>query len=83
MLRWHEHWLRNKELVVAKYGERWFRIWHMFLAWSSSIATQGNAACFQLVLNKNLDDYDRARWLERRESKLADPTLLSDPLSCS
>ena len=78
--KWHEHWLRNKELVVAKYGERWFRIWHMFLAWSSSIATQGNAACFQLVLNKNLDDYDRARWLGRRESRRAD---LHDPSSCS
>ncbi|MEY2931690.1 MAG: hypothetical protein RL033_2439 [Pseudomonadota bacterium] len=61
--RWHDHWMRNEKLVKAKYGERWFRIWHMFLAWSASIATQGNAACFQLVLNKNLDHYDRTRWV--------------------
>ncbi len=61
--RWHEHWLSNKSNVIAQYGDRWFRIWHMFLAWSASIATQGNAACFQLVLNKNLDQYDRTRWL--------------------
>ena len=61
--RWHEHWLRNESQVKAKYGERWFRIWHMFLAWSASIAQQGNAACFQLVLNKNLDHYDRTRWV--------------------
>lgn len=67
--KWHEHWLRNKELVISKYGERWFRIWHMFLAWSSSIATQGNAACFQLVLNKNLDEYDRTRWVMSQRSE--------------
>jgi cyclopropane fatty-acyl-phospholipid synthase-like methyltransferase len=63
--RWHDNWLRNAELVKAKYGERWFRIWHLFLAWSASIAAQGNAACFQLVLNKNLDQFDRARWIRR------------------
>jgi sphingolipid C9-methyltransferase len=63
--KWHQHWLSNKASVIASYGERWFRIWHMFLAWSSSIATQGNAACFQLVLNKNLDAYDRTRWVKR------------------
>jgi cyclopropane fatty-acyl-phospholipid synthase-like methyltransferase len=68
--RWHEHWLSNQAKVVAKYGERWFRIWHLFLAWSSSIAEQGNAACFQLVLNKNLDGYDRTRWV-RNAAQLA------------
>jgi sphingolipid C9-methyltransferase len=65
--RWHEHWLRNEALVKQTYGERWFRIWNMFLAWSASIATQGNAACFQLVLNKNLDEYDRTRWVRNRD----------------
>ncbi len=70
--RWHEHWLSNKEAVVAKYGERWFRIWHFFLAWSSIIARQGNAACFQLVLNKNLDRYDRTRWVKNRAPVLGD-----------
>ncbi len=71
--RWHEHWLSNKERVVAEYGERWFRIWNMFLAWSASIATQGNAACFQLVLNKNLDSFDRTRWVERAARALSAP----------
>jgi sphingolipid C9-methyltransferase len=52
--------------VIAAYGERWFRIWHFFLAWSSIIAEQGNAACFQVVLNKNLDHYDRTRWVKAR-----------------
>lgn len=69
--KWHEHWLDNRSKVIAKYGERWFRIWHLFLSWSSSIATQGNAACFQLVLNKNLDRYDRTRWVTAKPAALA------------
>jgi cyclopropane-fatty-acyl-phospholipid synthase len=69
--RWHDNWMRNAELVKAKYGERWFRIWHLFLAWSASIAMQGNAACFQLVLNKNLDQFDRARWIRRSHGSLS------------
>jgi cyclopropane fatty-acyl-phospholipid synthase-like methyltransferase len=64
--KWHDHWLSNKQAVVDGYGERWFRIWHFFLAWSSIIAQQGNAACFQLVLNKNLDAYDRTRWVKNK-----------------
>ena len=52
--------------VVAAYGERWFRIWHLFLAWSTIIAAQGNAACFQVVLNKNVDAFNRMRWIDQR-----------------
>jgi cyclopropane fatty-acyl-phospholipid synthase-like methyltransferase len=59
--RWHDNWLSNRAAVVAKYGERWFRIWHFFLAWSTIIGAQGNAACFQVVANKNLDKFDRTR----------------------
>ncbi|MEZ4226771.1 MAG: cyclopropane-fatty-acyl-phospholipid synthase family protein [Polyangiaceae bacterium] len=70
--RWHDNWLSNKEHVLKAYGERWFRIWHFFLAWSSIIARQGNAACFQVVLNKNLDSYDRTRWIERKAAILGD-----------
>lgn len=61
--RWHDNWISNKDAVVAAYGERWYRIWHFFLAWSTIIAEQGNAACFQVVLNKNLDHFDRGRWI--------------------
>jgi cyclopropane fatty-acyl-phospholipid synthase-like methyltransferase len=75
--RWHDNWLSNKDAIVKAYGERWFRIWHFFLAWSSIIATQGNAACFQVVLNKNLDKYDRTRWVTRKATVLGDrePTI--------
>lgn len=61
--RWHDNWLSNADKVREKYGERWFRIWHLFLAWSSVIALQGNAACFQVVMNRNLDHFDRTRWI--------------------
>lgn len=59
--RWHDNWLSNKDAVIATYGERWFRIWHLFLAWSAKIADQGNASCYQVVFNKNIDGFDRTR----------------------
>lgn len=70
--KWHDNWLSNRAEVVEAYGERWFRIWHFFLAWSKIIADQGNAACFQVVLNKNMDDYDRTRWIRNRSVILGD-----------
>jgi sphingolipid C9-methyltransferase len=70
--KWHDNWLSNREAVVKAYGERWFRIWHLFLAWSTIIAEQGNAACFQVVLNKNLDHYDRTRWVTQKSVILGD-----------
>lgn len=70
--RWHDNWISNRDKVVAAYGERWYRIWHLFLAWSSIIGEQGNAACFQVVLNKNLDHFDRKRWVERVGTVLGD-----------
>ncbi len=69
---WHDNWLSNKEKILATYGERWFRIWHMFLAWSTIIARQGNASCQQVVLNKNLNEYDRTRWITNRSTILGD-----------
>lgn len=70
--RWHDNWLSNQDAVRAKYGERWFRIWHMFLAWSCIIGEQGNAACFQVVLNKNIDSFNRFRWIGRKAVSLGD-----------
>ena len=69
---WHDNWLSNKEAVVKTYGERWFRIWHFFLAWSVIVAEQGNAACFQVVLNKNMDAFDRHRWVKKNSTILGD-----------
>ncbi len=76
--KWHDNWLSNKNAVIAAYGERWFRIWHFFLAWSTIIAEQGNAACFQVVLNKNLDHYDRTRWVTSKAVVLGDRAKLGE-----
>ena len=57
--RWYRNWTSNKEKVVTNYGIRWFRIWEYFLASAIIVARQGSAACFQIVLRKNLNSYHR------------------------
>ncbi|HEX2735303.1 MAG TPA: class I SAM-dependent methyltransferase [Polyangiaceae bacterium] len=59
---WRRNWNRNKAAVLGAYGDRWFRIWNFFLAWSVLVAEQGNASCYQAVLNKNLKSFNRYRW---------------------
>jgi cyclopropane fatty-acyl-phospholipid synthase-like methyltransferase len=61
--RWHENWQRNAEAVRKSYGERWYRLWNFFLAWSWRIGAQGNSECFQVVAHKNLDGFDRKIFL--------------------
>jgi cyclopropane fatty-acyl-phospholipid synthase-like methyltransferase len=51
--KWYENWLRNRDAIVAKYGERWFRMWTMFLGWSIIIAGQGSSTVFMITLTKN------------------------------
>jgi sphingolipid C9-methyltransferase len=52
--KWYENWKRNEQAIVAKYGQRWFRMWMMFLAWSTLIAAQGSSTVFMITLAKNL-----------------------------
>jgi cyclopropane fatty-acyl-phospholipid synthase-like methyltransferase len=61
--RWHDNWMSNKATILSAYGERWYRLWHMFLAWSVRIAEQGSAACFQVVANKNRNKFNRRSYL--------------------
>ena len=63
--RWHQNWQRNRAQVLEAYGERWWRLWHLFLAWSWRIGTQGNSACFQVVAHKNLDSLNRRVFIGR------------------
>lgn len=65
--KWHDNWLSNRELIVQRYGERWFRIWHVFLAWATTIAAQGTAACFQVLSHKNLNTFDRSRFIGKAD----------------
>jgi cyclopropane fatty-acyl-phospholipid synthase-like methyltransferase len=74
---WHDNWLSNREAVTKAYGDRWFRIWNFFLAWSTIIAEQGNAACFQVVLNKNMDSFDRTRWVNKNSVVLGHRATLA------
>ncbi|KAK1829299.1 cyclopropane-fatty-acyl-phospholipid synthase [Podospora conica] len=53
--RWYRNWLGNAETVTAKYGQRWYRIWELFLAWSTIASRQGSATCYQMVVVKNLN----------------------------
>jgi cyclopropane fatty-acyl-phospholipid synthase-like methyltransferase len=63
--RWHQNWQKSEREVVKAYGQRWYRLWHLFLAWSWRIAMQGNAACFQVVAHKNLDHFNRRVFIGR------------------
>jgi cyclopropane fatty-acyl-phospholipid synthase-like methyltransferase len=61
--RWYDNWMNNRADIVKTYGEFWFRLWQMFLGWSVEIAAQGSSTCFQIVANKNLDGFNRMRWV--------------------
>lgn len=61
---WYDNWMKNEEFVREKYGQWWFRLWQVFLSWSIDIAAQGNSTCFQIVANKNLENFDRNRYIE-------------------
>lgn len=45
---WYRNWTQNREQIVASYGERWFRLWYLFLGWSVLIAEQGRSPAFRL-----------------------------------
>lgn len=55
ILRWYNNWIANKDKVVEKYGEKWFRIWTFFLASSIIIARNGGSSVFQITVHKNLN----------------------------
>lgn len=59
--RWYRNWLGNSEVINAKYGQRWYRIWELFLAWSTIASRQGSATCFQMVVVKNLNATHRIK----------------------
>lgn len=69
--RWLNNWLRNKDKVLEKYGERIFRIYEVFLAWSVLIAKHGGSTAYQIVCHKNQDKFDRYKFIgEKAFSRL-------------
>jgi len=71
--RWYDNWMAHRAEVVAAYGEWWFRLWQVFLGWSVAIAEQGSSTCFQVVAHKNLDRFDRRRFIGARSLGERDP----------
>ena len=61
--RWLNNCERNRDKIVAKYGDKWYRIWCVFLAWSVVIAAQGSSTCHMVVAYKNKDSFDRKRFV--------------------
>jgi len=51
---WHDNWVANKAEVVATYKTWWFRMWDVFLAWSTMIARQGTSSVYMMVCHKNM-----------------------------
>jgi hypothetical protein len=43
-----------------------YRIWEIFLAWSTIISRQGSATCYQIVAHKNLNAFDRAELISKK-----------------
>merc|ERR1719456_1992439 len=62
--KWYENWVKNRSKVVARYGEWWYRVWEVFLAWSTIISEQGSATCYQLVCHKNHNSVDRRQFFK-------------------
>lgn len=52
--KWYENWKRNEAAIIAKYGQRWYRMWAMFLSWSVIIGAQGSSTVFMITMAKNI-----------------------------
>ena len=72
--KWYENWKANESAIVAEYGERWFRKWMIFLAWSVIIAAQGSSTLFMITLHKNTPNDKRSVSEEEAASEPFDRT---------
>ncbi|KAL5523758.1 hypothetical protein ACEPAG_7931 [Sanghuangporus baumii] len=68
LYRWYQNWVSNKDKVIQAYGERWYRIWVFFLAYSTIISRQGSFSLFQLTLRKNLNAVHRVEGIPSHTS---------------
>lgn len=68
--KWYYNWMRNSDYIKEHYGERWFRLWQLFLCWSVDIAGQGNSTCWSITCHKNLDLTDRNLYITAKNTGL-------------
>jgi len=55
---WYNNWVSNKDKILQMDpkvggGEKWYRMWLVFLGWSAIIAAQGSSTVFMITLTKN------------------------------
>lgn len=62
---WYNNWMSNKDKVIAKYGEKTFRMYQIFLGWSVRIAEIGGSSAYQIVCHKNINTVKRTRYIGR------------------
>ncbi len=73
---WYKNWVRNKNEVVTLHNTWWYRLWSVFLSWSTIIARQGSSTVFMITCHKNTRSdqcsvvkeetegmFDRSRWI--------------------
>merc|ERR1719210_2439180 len=68
---WYNNWIRNKNKVVEKYGERRWRNWAIFLGWSTLIAWQGSSTVWMISMTKQFPTDVRTRPAEAKEDGIA------------
>lgn len=50
--QWLQVWRSKKAATIKKYGEKAYRRWEVFLAWSVRVARQGSSTVFMFALTK-------------------------------
>jgi len=53
LYHWLENWRASKDSISKKYGEKAWRRWEVFLAWSVRIARQGSSTVFMITATKH------------------------------
>jgi len=80
---WYDNWMKNKDKVIKKYGQYWFRMWAIFLAWSAIIAAQGSSTVFMTTSHINhkndgssVHQDDKSKKLFSRMDNFVGPNVL-------
>jgi cyclopropane fatty-acyl-phospholipid synthase-like methyltransferase len=75
--KWYDNWMSRKDAILSgeidaeretQTGERLFRMWEFFLAYSVIASGQGSATCWQILAHPNVYDYNFDRWVDGKES---------------
>lgn len=71
--KWYDNWMSHKEAILSGEldaereslrGQRLFRMWEFFLAYSVIASGQGSATCYQILAHPNTYEYPRDIWCD-------------------